>query len=222
MLASQEVRWFFDGPVDANHGLKRWVETSDPLKRDKSLSAPKWKGRLDEEPDIYLLVPHYADMGIKWREGQLQIKGLHAALGRQLFKNGHIGAVERWSKWSYKGASIQDAFKDWFKQNDPGPVMVSVTKTRCQRKVRMDPLSGQLQEVDADTPVDRGSSLEVADLKVGAASYCSVAFETFPDDSQMHACFTRLVDCFLEVLDDVKLSESHSMSYPAWLRSLRV
>jgi len=79
---------------------------------------------------------------------------------------------------------------------------------------------GQAKEVNAEEHIERGCALEVTDLRVGAASYCSVAFEAFPDDSAMHADFTSFVNSFFQHLPDVVLSESDSMGYPTWLHTV--
>jgi len=100
-LASQEVRWFFEGE-SADHGtLRHWFETTDPLHKGTSIGAPIWKGRFDDQPDVYLPVPGCEDMGIKWRERELQVKGRVSDLGIQVFCHRHRGQVERWIKWSY-------------------------------------------------------------------------------------------------------------------------
>lgn len=220
MVASQEVRWFFNGSVDAHAELKSWIEKFCPLEKDDPIAPPIWKGRLDGKPDMYFLIPGQIDMGIKWREGQLQIKGLQSSLGTQLFHGGHIGNVERWVKWSYAGQLIENAVYPWVSSAPKqGPHKIEIFKRRCLRKVRMDPQSGQSREVDATRSVDRGANIEVADLTVASKSYCSIGFEAFPDDSGMHAAFSRLVNDFLEGLPNVKLTSANSMSYPEWLVS---
>jgi len=208
MFPSHEVRWFLDGSIDQHPQLRKWVE--DGAKR------PAWIGRLGGRPDAYLVVPGAMDMGIKWREGQLQIKGLESSLGAQVFSGGHQGNVERWIKWSYQGKSIEDSFRAWFEK----PRIIEVFKTRCLRRLRINPFTHALVEVGAEEPIDRGGSLEVTDLRAGGNAYCSVAFEAFPNDSGMHGDFTILVNAFLEKLQEVRLSESNSMSYPAWLQTL--
>jgi len=142
-------------------------------------------------------------MGMKWREGQLQIKGLESSLGTQVFRaheGHHAGRVERWMKWSYEGKSIESAFSPWFSSSQSGPKIVEVQKTRCLRKMSINPFSGALTEVDASAPIDRGGILEVTDLRVRERSYCSIAFEAFPNDSAMHGNFTTFVNTFLETL----------------------
>jgi len=208
MVSSQEVRWFIEGSIERHPALKRWIESD--------VSHPKWIGRLGGKPDAYLVIPGAVDMGLKWREGQLQIKGLESSLGTQVFRGGHAGTVERWMKWSYAGNDIHEAFGGWFRSSR----VVEVFKTRCLRKLRLNPFRHEAIEVEPDALIDRGGSLEVTDLRVNATAYCSVAFETFPNDSAMHEDFTALVNKFLGELEGVELTASNSMSYPAWLQTL--
>jgi hypothetical protein len=213
MISSQEVRWFLEGSIDQNPSLRHWVE--------HGAADPKWTGRLGGKPDVYLIVPDATDIGIKWREGQLQIKGLESSLGTQKFTGNFEGKVERWMKWGYEGKSIETAFSPWFDPANAASRVVEVHKTRFLRKVRLNPFSSAPIEVDSRTLIDRGGALEVTDLRVGGQAFTSVAFEAFPNDSGMHGDFTAFVNAFLGRLNGVELTESNSMSYPAWLRTLK-
>ena len=218
-MASHEVRWFFEGKADQHKPLKAWFETVAPIPipKNSGVGPPVWKGRLDDQPDIYLLVPGSDDMGIKWREGELQIKGRVSSLGTQVFCGRHQGVVECWVKWSYKNvpASYQRLFAA-----EKELVTASVRKTRALRKVRLDTLNGKAEEVDAKTMIDRGLGFELTDLEVAGKAYCSLAFEAFPNDSGMDAAFTQAVEAFLDGLKELDLTVAHSRSYPAWLGSV--
>lgn len=220
-LASREVRWFFEGPADQHASLKRWFETVAPVPKSSGVGAPIWKGRLNGEPDVYLLVPGSDDIGIKWREGEFQIKGRVASVGTQVFCERHQGKIERWVKWSY--SDLPAAYKRLcVAGKEMGLVTASVGKTRAVRKVRLDTMTGKVQEVDAQTFVDRGLGFELADLKVAEKAYCSLAFEAFPDDSAMDAAFTHAVESFLGGLKELNLTAACSQSYPAWLGGIIV
>jgi hypothetical protein len=213
-LASHEVRWFFEGTADDHRDLKRWFETTDPVMKDRGVGTPTWKGRLDDQPDVYLLIPGSQDMGIKWREGGLQIKGRVASLGTQQLAR-HHGRVERWVKWSYTG--VPEGYRRLFAaESDPSLQTRSVRKTRALRRLRLDTMTGVAREVDANTFVDRGLGCELTDLEVSGRAFCSLAFEAFPDDSAMHEAFAGTVSMFLEGLT-MELDAARSMSYPAWL-----
>jgi hypothetical protein len=217
-LASHEVRWFFEGSVEDHLNLKKWFETADPIPKKGTISAPLWKGRLKDEPDVYLRIPGAEDLGIKWREGELQIKGRTAALGTQVFCGIHQGHVERWVKWSY--AKMPDEFRRLFVERMLP--RVSVHKLRALRKLCLDTTVGTAQEVDPKTFVDRGLGCELTDLKVSGKQFCSLAFEAFPDDSAMHDAFSRIVSAFLNRVPDVGLSADKSMSYPVWLQQFHI
>ena len=160
-------------------------------------------------------------MGIKWREGALQIKGRVSSLGTHAFCGRHQGEIERWRKWSY--ANIPAAYQRLFMAGkETGLVTASVQKTRALRKVRLDTMTGKAQGVDAKTVVDRGLGFELTDLEVAGKAYCSLAFEAFPNDSAMDAAFTQAVEAFLDGLTAFDLAAAHSRSYPAWLGGIIV
>jgi hypothetical protein len=218
-LASHEVRWFFEGRAEDHPELKRWFETTEPVEKDAAVGAPLWKSRDDDQPDVYLRIPGSEDLGIKWREGELQIKGRTAMLGTQVFGRLHQGRVERWVKWSY--TKMPDEFRALFAEGPRLPI-VSVRKVRALRKLRLDTMLGTAQEVDAKTFVDRGLGCELTNLEVSGKTFCSLAFEAFPDDAAMHEAFACTVSAFLDGLQNVELGAAKSMSYPIWLGQLHI
>jgi hypothetical protein len=85
----------------------------------------------------------------------------------------------------------------------------------------MDPQFGELEEVSPETRIDRGGALEVTQLQVKEKQYCSIAFEAYPDDSAMHRDFSKLVNLFLNALEEpAQLKCRDSMGYPEWLNTL--
>lgn len=216
-FASHELRWFFEGAVSKNPELRRWFETFFPIESVGELGPPEWRGRLGGEPDVYLLVPGADDIGIKWREGNFQIKGRVASLGVQSYCGRFQGRVERWVRWSYAG--MPEAYRKLCLDGDErGLVTISVEKTRALRKIKLNAFNGIAEEIDPKIFIDRGVNFELTDLEVGGNSYCTVAFEAYPDDSGMHGAFTRVVEVFLDGLEGFGLNVENSMSYPEWLR----
>ncbi len=215
-FASQEVRWFFDGKSERHPLLRQWFETAAPIEKSADAGSPAWRGRLDDQPDIYLIIPGSEDMGIKWREGEFQVKGRVATLGTQVYAGRHRGRVERWVKWSYPG--MPEAYRNLF-LNASGQDLLSVEvhKVRALRKIRLDTMTNKAQEVAATIPIDRGLGFELTDLQADGVDYCSLAVEAFPDDSAMGAAFAATVGAFLQTLTDLDLGPERSMSYPAWL-----
>ena len=218
-LASHGVRWFFEGSAEDHLDLKKWFETTEPVAKSGAVGAPSWTPRKNDDPDVYLQIPGSEDLGIKWREGELQIKGRTAVLGTQIFGEIHQGRVERWVKWSF--AKMPDEFRMLFAEGTRLPC-VFVHKTRAIRKLRLDTMSGTALEVDAKTFVDRGLGCELTNLEVSGKRFCSLAFEAFPDDAAMHDAFARTVSAFLDGLQNARLSAAKSMSYAIWLGQFRM
>lgn len=218
-FASHEVRWFFEGASDQHDSLKHWFVTAEPFPKSTDVGPPVWRGRLDDQPDVYLIIPGSGDMGIKWREGYLQIKGCVASLGTQVFCGRHQGEIERWVKWSYP--DMPPAYKNLFLSGHERDLLtVAVQKVRMLRKVRVDTFTGQAEEVESTSQIDRGLGIELTDLQVGGNAYCSLAVEAFPDDSAMGSAFTEVVDTFLNNLTEIDLNAAQSKSYPSWLETI--
>lgn len=221
-LTSYEVRWFFPGELARFPELRQWIAAAKPFTDEGVVPAPTPEGRLGDEPDRYLIVPGVADMGIKWREGQLQIKGRLSQRGLQRFGRHFYGSVEVWTKWSYKSDDIKSAFSAWFADGtERAWQTVAVRKTRTLRKIRLD-TQGKYVEVSNKAIVDRGLGVELTDLEIRGQRYCSLGFEAFPDDTAMAGTFTEAVDAWLSSLsaNGVVLAEHQSMGYPEFLNSL--
>jgi hypothetical protein len=215
-----EVRWFCPGPLaETGPGVEEWFRArprlgggGKPLPIEWAPAVPAWR------QDRYLLLPDHDDMGIKWREGRLEIKGREGVLGQIVFADSIEGRAERWIKWSYAGSPIERRFLGLF-QGDAAAGVAVVAKRRLQRCLWIDHTSGPV-EVSRDRPRPRGIDIELVQIRMAgpqAASYWSLAFEAFPGDQQMAEPFEQAVAEFLKHCPALPLSADHSMSYPRWL-----
>ena len=212
-LATIETRWFFDGESARHPALRSWFETCAPFPKDGTVHAPEWRGRVDGKPDVYLLVPGCNDMGIKWREGTLQIKGRVEDQGARRFGTRNEGRVQRWIKWTY--AEVPAAYRALF-DAEAGQV-IETTAVRKTRALRMISLDGEgPEEVVPGVVLQRGVGVEMTDLEREGKRYCSIAFEAFPDDSKTATRFDDVVTGFLQDFEGT-LAADASMSYPEWL-----
>jgi hypothetical protein len=222
VVTTLEVRWFVPGSVAEHAGIESWFRTrpiadgsGGPAAIDWDPAPPAWR------QDRYLVVPGHDDMGIKWRDGRLEIKGREAALGHTAFAPGTEGMCERWLKWSYAGAAIEQRFLGLF-QGGAAEGVVLVEKRRLQRHLRLDPALGPV-EVGSGARRERGVNLELAQIRMPGSrieSHWSLAFEAFPGDLQMPEPFAQIVAGFLDGCPVLPLSAERSMAYPRWLRDL--
>jgi hypothetical protein len=212
-FASIETRWFFEGDSSHHPDLRHWFESCTPFPRAADVRAPEWKDRDAGAPDVYLLMPGCTDMGVKWREGTLQIKGRVADLGERRFGTAQAGRVQRWIKWTYP--EVPAAYRTLFEANEtPRLKTAPVYKTRALRMIKLG--SAKPEEVAPGIVLERGVGFEMTDLDLNGERYCSVAFEAFPDDAAAEAGFNAAVTGFLGELVG-SLGIGASMSYPDWL-----
>ena len=217
-----EVRWFLRRPLaESGSAVEAWFRS--PLRYGGSAgpasiawqpAPPAWR------QDRYLVVPGQDDMGIKWREGRLEIKGREAALGPCVFAPAIEGMCERWLKWSYTGEAIERRFSVLFRDGAAHGV-VTVEKRRLQRHLRLDP-SGAAVEVGPDEARECGVNVELAQIRVPGVQgspfgpHWTLAFEAFPSDFASQT-FTEVVARFLVGCPALPLAAERSMSYPRWL-----
>ena len=106
MLTTAELRWFARGSLPAE--IEHWFE-QDQL---GDHLAPA-----EEREDVYLYLPGCDYLGIKMRQGRLEIKWRKAELGVVGFEDRVEGKAEKWVKWTYRGAKLQQpdsfAYPSW-------------------------------------------------------------------------------------------------------------
>lgn len=216
-FTSREVRWFFKGSLEQITGLGQWFQAAEPFPKRGDVPPPVLESRLDDAPDVYLLLPDHADMGIKWRERLLQIKGRVDSVGPTVYCGRHEGVVERWVKWSY--GDLPEEYRSFF---EPGQQLrtASVYKTRAVRLVDLQRGIADAEEVGIKTWLDCGIAAEITDLEFDGNRYCTLGFEAFPDAEITGEVFNGAVAAFLDAFGEPALQPGQSMSYPAWLNNL--
>jgi hypothetical protein len=158
-------------------------------------------------------MPGCTELGVKWREGTLQVKGRVEDLGVRRFGDRHEGRVQRWIKWTC--AEVPAACRALFAEGHRhGLAAASVHKTRALRMISLG--SAGPQEVAPGNVLERGVGFEMAELELDGERYCSIAFEAFPDDAVTAAGFDAVVAGFLREFAGT-LPVDASMSYPDWL-----
>ncbi len=196
MFKSREVRWFFK---DENKDIASWFRSRQ---LDFNYISPR--------TDYYHLPTLSSGLGIKIREGRLEIKHLVSGpYTGELYQDRPV-SYEEWIKWSFEirnndpetRAIVQDLKQDnW----------LAVHKRRMAVKIGEEP-SGALTVYKLDMGISRGCQLEYTELEVGGELYYSVGLEWFGEP------WIDLNQKFLkEFLGATDLSEQTTSSYPSFL-----
>jgi hypothetical protein len=204
-LVTCEMRWLLEGPLP--DAALRWFERGP-----QPAAAPP-------REDHYLVLPGVTDMGIKQREGRLEIKGRIAVLGSHAIAQGIEGSAERWGKWSYDAASpIGERFAACL----CGGASIVVGKARVQRHFLLQP-GGQPQPSAKRDLTRRGFSLELTRIRLASrrGEHWSLGIEAAPDDATLSADLLHALGDVLEGFP-LPLPRARSISYPEWLARLGI
>ncbi|KJH70856.1 hypothetical protein [Aliterella atlantica] len=182
MLISTELRWFYPGKLPED--IFAWFNS----------------GNLGQTPeqreDIYLFVAPDCDyMGVKLRQGRLEVKWRKAELGTISFGNLVAGKLEKWSKWlcadeteeSFQPQSVVTK-SEWLR----------VKKVRWQR-------------------TQRDCSVEITQLEINGNTWWSLAFEAVGKEQDAIANLQSVGSKIFQDYNLHQLQVEDSFAYPSWL-----
>lgn len=200
MYPTTEVRWFFYGTIPPHVDLWFGEVGCDPAEGERT--------------DHYLGMPDVDTVGVKWREGRLEVKRRQADLGEVAFAAEVVGRLGRWHKWIFglDDVEVLEALRtasDW----------IAVAKSRRLHAYAADE-AGRVHNVSPEIVPRSGCELEVGTVKIGGKTWWTVAFEAFGDEAAQPAVLRRTVAHVLQMEDAPTLPVAASASYPRWLASL--
>lgn len=199
MLSSTELRWFYPGKLP--EAISAWFR-AEYL---GNVLEP-----LEKREDIYLYIASDCDyMGIKLRQGRLEIKWRKAELGLVSITPKVEGNLETWDKWTCEDSTA--------KNFQPQSVIdkshwVKVSKVRQQRKYQV--LEQIVQDVPLNTTLDQGCNVELTQLSIGSNDWWSIALEAFgASTDNLHVVANKVFQHY----DVSSLQAKDSFAYPCWL-----
>lgn len=202
MFTTLELRWFYRGTLPAE--IKDWF-AEDGLGQHL--------GGLEEREDTYLYIPECEDLGVKLRQGKLEIKWRKTDLGVLCLRDNLAGKTEKWMKWTCEEAAAESLNPDRFMQRKP---WIVVKKVRSQRhyQVSTDTTAAPLS---VPKVVDQGCSVEITQLTVQGSDWWSLGFEASGDDHRLKTNLLSVVTYIFKSYRGPKLQAQDSYAYPHWL-----
>ena len=213
MFPTVEVRWFYEGPIPPE--VLAWFQRG---------------GQGPEEPscrvDYYLRLADWDSLGIKLREGRLEVKQRCRQYGMVRLHERVAGRVEHWRKWSF---ALDRADGGLASLAVPASAWIEVRKERRLRTYRLggddadiDPdrlrsAASEVVAVRAGSLPDRGCDWELTAVRAGDEAWWSVCFEAFGGGPALRE---TLLVVARHVLDDgapCGFDAGHSFGYPGWL-----
>lgn len=202
MLTTYELRWFYPGTIPQD--IELWFEQNCLIEQ---LQPP------EEREDLYLYSPRCDFLGIKLRQGQLEVKWRKAELGIVRFGEFVEGKAEKWGKWLCCDAT-EESFQPNLVLGDPS--WVSVQKVRFSQLYQI--LSEfPPQPVSAHEDIDNGCTVELTHLIIQENAWWSLAFEAFGEDARLMENLQVTADRVFKSYSVSKLLALNSYAYPSWL-----
>jgi hypothetical protein len=198
-----EVRWFCRGMVPRS--VLEWflVGGSDPC-------APA------SRTDYYLRLSDGDALGIKLREGRIEIKQRQRGYGVRRLHQRVAGQVEGWGKWSFALAGADSGVVGGVGSD---PAWVGVKK---ERRLWVYQLTADQEVIAIPAGVNpaQGCGVELTQVTVGEQVWWSLGFEAFGAESTLQDGLLRIARYVLSASEPPALDARNSCSYPQWLATL--
>lgn len=201
MLTTYEVRWFNSGNIPEN--IESWFKHSCLLSPTKLAEKRK---------DVYLYTPGCDYLGIKLRQGGLEIKWRYPQKNTLHFGSLVEGNIEKWKKWRCSDSS-QESFS--LQQIGDNPVWVKVGKVRYSQLYQV--IKKKPQAVSSDMDVDNGCSFELTNVEVNGNKWWTIGLEAFGEDSNLKDNLQATADFIFGSYDIFPLQADDSYGYPSLL-----
>ncbi len=184
MLITMEMRWFERGEIPTE--IERWFN-QDSL--GGQIKSP------EDREDWYLYLPNSNYLGIKLRQGKLEIKWRQAELKVLRFGELAEGKAEKWAKWTCEDPTS----KCFIPAEVAGKESwMSVKKMRSQR-------------------VYQDCAVEITQLKINGKDWWSLAFEATGEDDKLMDNLQTVASQVFQTYPGSKLQGKDSFAYPSWL-----
>ncbi len=186
MLITMELRWFYRGTIPTE--IERWFN-QDSL--GGQMESP------ENREDWYLYLPNCDCLGIKLRQGKLEIKWRQAELKALRFGDLVEGKAEKWAKWICEDPTS----KCFIPAEVAGKESwLSVKKKRSQR-------------------VYQDCAVELTQLDINGKDSWSLAFEATGEDDKLMDNLQAVASQVFQSYRGSELRSQDSYAYPQWLCS---
>jgi hypothetical protein len=198
-----EVRWFYRGTLPPD--VLAWFQQGARCSVDPS-----------QRVDHYLRVAGGDSVGIKLREGRIEVKQRHRQAGVVRFHERVAGTVEHWRKWSFPLAGLNDCLASIA---HPASGWIGVyKKRRLQRYQIMG--DGNLVTISTEHYPNQGCDLELTDVRAAGLKWWTMSFEAFGDEGALRENLALATESILGIADPPVLEIEGSFGYPKWLQIL--
>ena len=199
MLTTNELRWFYPGKIPED--IEVWFQQNCLIDQ---MQAP------EERQDRYLYTPECNYLGIKLRQGRLEVKWRKAEFGVLRFGELVEGVVEKWGKWLCDDPS-DESFQ--LVQVVGSSSWINVQKLRYSQAYQVLP-NFSVQPIAANEHTQNGCHVEITHLLIQDHPWWSLAFEAFGEDAHLMDNLQTTASWVFNTYRGSKLQAQNSYGYP--------
>lgn len=207
-IDAREIRWFFDGTVPEK--VSAWFKSG--------LTGVQIEKERPRE-DLYLIWNGRDNVGLKFREGELELKLRQSAQDVKSVDGRAVGVEERWEKmgWQYDHGQIDEVLRRFSTSGQKGE-RVNVSKVRQRGRYELDS-SGRLKPVNPRERPARVVVIELTDLTVDGKQAWTLAFDVIGPANELSDIRFKAIEILLRDYPGPELTLARSYGYPRWLQS---
>ncbi|QNF35534.1 hypothetical protein HUW51_23540 [Adhaeribacter swui] len=214
MVYSAEIRWFFNNLTEVN-ALEKWFNSRNLF------FAGNW-----DRADIYLWQPGLEKLGIKIREGKVEVKVLLADKGEWPLAAENSGLANDWVKYSFGLQESDEENKKLLQQfssatlKTENDLWVRVDKERLLQKYAINLAEKHIQPIAPDAWPEEGCGVELTKVKINEQTYYTFGLEAFSKSHQESGNLRFVLNMLLPEIPGQNLKAQQSYSYPSFLNKL--
>jgi hypothetical protein len=201
MFPTAEVRWFYRGRVPPE--VEAWFHQG--------------AGKVQRHPareDHYLRLSDTYALGVKLRQGRIEVKQRIRRPGVVRFHERVTGIVEHWRKWSFQLAEPSRALSSIAL---PTTSWISVRKERVLRTYRLT-IDKLVVPASAREALRQGCEMELTRVHVAEQDWWTLAFESFGEESVLQQQLELVARHVFAADKPPSFNASQSRGYADWLR----
>jgi hypothetical protein len=197
ILPSAELRWFCRGQAPLE--IVAWFDRE--------------QADIENRTDSYVLLNGTDVVGVKVREGKLEVKALTRATCQVRLPYNVMGQLEHWIKWSIDldGGAFYSSVRN------SAPV-IDVVKAR--RLVKFASSRNGLHRVPAERHIANGCNVELTELGAFARNWWTFGFEAFGETDLDHTLLSTTHLVLTQAELGAVLHSAICQSYPSWIAAV--
>ena len=203
MLNTTEIRWFVPGKIPKP--VDEWFDNC----------PGEWIDQ-PERTDSYYRLSGGQSLGIKLRQGRLEMKERTSPSETVRIQSEIVGLIGTWRKWSFELAGDEET-ASW--DRSANRLWLAVKKTR---KLRFYSLTTNGTLIPQDSIQGSTCQVELTTVLAQSTQWWSLGFEASGVEKKQQEYLTIVATRLLEHVEGIHLREIDSMSYPDWLGGIPV